>query len=778
MRDQSLANFLVNSRKRAELSQEEAAERCSLVSNQKMISRIESSPLDFVVEILLDYISAVGANRETFWQLLDKPKKLLNESEIKMNTKLQNEIDQLVKNIDKTVLGLNDLPEHLHPKKLIEKMKAAKNDVGSIADTAIIGVMGPSDSGKSHILNLLMGVEIAPEGFQPMTAASTLFVHMSKKPKNLEEAQNVVVFKYEHEGRTFNLGMLNGEHEQFVLAKGDYKSLEKYGARDDDDNILYPEAYLAIVYVDAHVLKKVSLLDTPGQLIDPDYANKEEGVKLDSIDVRKAYEAMGLADSILFTSSVNKFLRDNEPEFYSNILRAPGNLPLDAKNPLKNITILATQAAGIKSIANFNEKTSKRAAISFHKAMGFLLYEDWQSQIDGLKIPTAKDWESRMLPFWDDNKEFMSAFTERFNQLADETVATLSEKRLSKVVAIRKNIISQVEIEMSSLTDKLRSNEERLEEVKMQDARFRKEVVSILEKFKAQENTINELKLETIDQVKSIVGNLKSEEFMAEFIGDRFEDKKSAKQGLSDAIGQYLETKCKKIIDSTSKRFVSEVEYLVNEFSALVPTAGQKDINSVSRISKAGYNTKRMPLSTFDGQSAFIGGMSGVATFGAMGAYVATISSNLGAYILVGQAAGVLTSLGITGSVTTLPWLVGATGGPVVWGAMLAAAVGYLVFRIFSDWKKSMAKSVVKGIDSNEIIDSIEGEISTYWSDTAKAFEFALKGLRDEADKHIKQLYKDAEETYDVKEINNAVTTLEDVISTLKTGDVKNLTAA
>ena len=763
-RSEMIIDFLVKSRKRAGLSQLEAAERCLLVGSQKMASRLENAPLDFTIDTLLSYVSAIGANRKEFSELILYTPSIqgINAMDNLEMTKVQKEINQFIASLNGSVSQLKNLPDTTKPKDLIEKFELAIRDLSSRNDTPILAVMGPSDSGKSHIINKLMGENLAPEGFQPMTSASTLFVHLDQKPLNLND--NVVIFKYESKGKKFNLDMLNDDYEEFVIAKGQPDILEIYGARDDDDNILYPETYLAVVYVDSPVLKRVSLLDTPGQLIDPDFIRKEQEDKdsdlpLDSIDVRKAYEAMGLADAILFTSSINKFLRDGEPAFFANILRAPGNVPLDPKNPLSNITILATAAFAIKTDSEFR-KTTVRASSNFNKEMTHYLYDDWKESCEGIVLPTADDWADRMMPFLSENEDFVSAFNERFETLITDTIENIDLRREKRLAAMKKQLTSQLDVEIAIIDNKRRDNSDRLKEVTEQDARFRRDVNGLLIKFSRLKHSISILKSESLTEMSSVFDKLEDYDFLFDFIDVRFENKDDAKKGISKAIGQYIETKTKKVFMSKSKKFADELDLLLMEYAEIVP--GHIPMMSSSNLPQ---NEKmNFDISAFDTRSAFIGGLSGLTAFGAMGFYVSTIASNLGAYILIGQASGVLATLGITSSASTLPWLVGATGGPVVWGVAIAAAIAYLVFRIFSDWRKSLAKSVAKAISTGGIYNKIEAEVTKYWDVTDSAFNVALNTLIDKTDEHIESLYVDANKSYNDQELNSTI----DNLSTIK----------
>ncbi|NMU47379.1 hypothetical protein HKB10_03265, partial [Vibrio parahaemolyticus] len=85
----SFSQFFSDARKKGNLSQEAAAERCRKVTSQKMASRIESNPLEFPIEVVLDYVAGIGANQADFMKLLTTPKTLINRNNIMLDTELQ-----------------------------------------------------------------------------------------------------------------------------------------------------------------------------------------------------------------------------------------------------------------------------------------------------------------------------------------------------------------------------------------------------------------------------------------------------------------------------------------------------------------------------------------------------------------------------------------------------------------------------------------------------------------------------------------------------------------
>lgn len=149
-------------------------------------------------------------------------------------------------------------------------------------------------------------------------------------------------------------------------------------------------------------------------------------------------------------------------------------------------------------------------------------------------------------------------------------------------------------------------------------------------------------------------------------------------------------------IDS-GKAVSNEVEIVLAKWQKAAPNMHKMDVDTQVGVVD-------LDVSGFNSRAAFIGGLAGLGSLGAMSLYVSTIASNLGAYVLVGKAAGVLTALGITGSVTSVTSFVAAIGGPITIGIAIAALIGYVIYRIVGgSWQKSLAKKVADAIRKERV---------------------------------------------------------------------------
>ena len=147
----------------------------------------------------------------------------------------------------------------------------------------------------------------------------------------------------------------------------------------------------------------------------------------------------------------------------------------------------------------------------------------------------------------------------------------------------------------------------------------------------------------------------------------------------------------------------------------------------------------------FNARGAFMSAMSGIGTIGALAAWasIAAAGSNLGAYILIGQVVGWLSSIGISvGSAGTVMAFVSSIGGPITLGIAAAFAVALAVFSLSGDsWQTKLAKKIHDGLSKQRAEKQMCDGVAKYWADTRNAFEIAVTKTEEAYQNKLKSLY-------------------------------------
>ncbi|MDR2945700.1 MAG: dynamin family protein [Candidatus Adiutrix sp.] len=142
----------------------------------------------------------------------------------------------------------------------------AKKDFSSILARSLvkprIAFMGMSDTGKSTLINCLLGAEKLPAEWTPTTAIVVYIKHRDDRPDFIKDT--CWVFKMESEDKPFDLTCLEEESRcsPLCVGKGDADILRDYGVRDGTKNT--DEIVAAVLYLDSPILKDVDLVDLPG----------------------------------------------------------------------------------------------------------------------------------------------------------------------------------------------------------------------------------------------------------------------------------------------------------------------------------------------------------------------------------------------------------------------------------------------------------------------------------------------------------------------------------
>lgn len=752
--NERLQKFLISSRENAGLSQSDVAARSEVFGigktlDQRTVSRIEKQPMNADAIKIAGYLSAVGIQPSKYYELLTEYtyKKddfiMSNVGKSSIKDKIAN-AKSVISSVKEHVVNFDH--EYIDTINLTSKIEQLEIAVNGLNRKPVIGCFGHFDAGKSTILNSIINKRLLPADYQPATCVVNLIMHETDKPKTI--SGDVAVFR-----KGFKPHMINSptQVEEFLIEQGSVDILEKLGVHDYE-NESDSDAYIAIVFSLSEILRSVWLLDTPGDLNSSD----------DS-DTEKALGGVELADGVIFVSNHTGFLKDGDLGFASNIIRQ--RPPVNENSQLEHLIFIQSHCHSGISESDVS-KVQKKAFSRTKKQLDNLIFKPWLEDGFISELPSCEDLVSRVQPFWRENEDYRTNTLEKVAEMA----SYLTSNQGAIVDKHIRNLLTSVEglliSEIDTLNSKKTESLERIREVNEKDARFRTVSAQLITEFNQIIDSCETRKKHDVDAMSTYYKYNTSADGLEELINDTYSDKKEAQSELGEYVSQLLTSKLESTLKTSGKTLSNEIDALLSRWQEAAPTMSTVSIDS----SIDGLGTD---FSAFNSRAAFIGGLAGLGSLGAMALYVSTIASNLGAYILVGKAAGVLVSLGLVGSVSTVTSFVAAIGGPITIGIALAAAVGYIIYRIIGgSWQKSLAKKASEAIRKEPVFDNIEKAISDFWDNTAEAIKAGLEELIVQTDEYIEKLKSDAEIQYDAQELERCIATIQDTIAVLKSKNV------
>lgn len=748
--NERLRTFLISSREKAKLSQSDVADRSEVFGigrtlDQRAVSRIESQPMSAEAIKIAGYLSAVGIQPSKYYEILteytykedDYIMSVLGEQTIKNKVE---KAKTLIASVKESIDSYNH--EYIDSVGLVNKVNQLETVVDGLNRKPVIGCFGHFDAGKSTLINTVINQSLLPTKYQPATCVVNLLMHESDKPETI--SGSVAVFK-----KGFKPHMVHSpvDVDKYLIEQGGSDILERLGVHNHEDDLLN-EAYIAIVFSDSEILRSVWLLDTPGDLNSSDES-----------DTEKALGGVELADGVIFVSNHTGFFKDSDLGFASNIIRQ--RPPVDKEKPFDHLIFIQSHChseiskSDVESVGRITFKRTK-------KQLDNLIFTPWMEDGFISDMPDSADLTTRVQPFWRENNEYRSDTLRKITEMASFLTVNQSsivDKYISNILKSIENLLLS---EVDHLNNKKSESFERIKEVNEKDARFRELSTQLIKDFNSLIESCNEHKKHDLEVMNIYYKYNTSVEGLEELINDTYSDKKEAQSELGNYYGQLLTAKLESTLKSSGKAVSTELDSLLLRWQEAAPS-----------ISIAGVDTQINGLgrevSAFNSRAAFVGGLAGLGSLGAMALYVSTIASNLGAYILVGQAAGVLVSLGLVGSVTTVTSFVAAIGGPITIGIALAAALGYLIYRLAGgSWQKSLAKKAAEAIRKESVFDDIEKAVTDFWRSTSKALKAGLDELIVKTDEYIEKLKSDAKVEYNVEELDVCISRIDFTISIVK----------
>jgi hypothetical protein len=604
-----------------------------------------------------------------------------------------------------------------------------KNGIESNLVKPSIAIVGRSDTGKSTLINSLIGMDKMPTSWTPTTSIAVYIKHIKDRPDFIKE--DAWVFANERNGeKLWNVKRMYDEEycKNWRIAAGEVDVLRHFGTRQGGG--LQTEAGSAIVFIDAPVLLNCDIVDLPGF-----------GTETESDD--EIVKAAQTADILVYLSQANGFMRIEDIEYLKENVR---NLPVWEKkgeNDLKqlaNLFVVASQAHTINQGNEIQLNTILKEGCSHFLGTLSSGYWDKRSETSGYQY-TEDVVRSRFFTYTTDIPVLCEAFSSNLKVVL-ETLPGIIEQRAKAF--IREYV--------STTKPSLEAEIQKYEEV----VKDREKYVGLLDEIRKSEvqraadnsrekgeikDLISQLKSDSIERFSSYcTGLLNVDTIVSKLKDEKVKNEKGAIQRFASRIQDEMQSKCSSILDENAEELSTRMKEYIEQYGAVTQAVFEKC--SVHCDFDAGF--------------AFASSLAKIGIIGGLGAYVAGEAAFwLGSWTFV---------MGVGGNIA-----LGALAlGPVGLAVGLAIAAGLGLVKLFGGgWEKTVAKKLVKSYEDNQVDKKYRDAIKNYWRQTEDAFDAATKDLDEQWDKYVADLENTINE-YDIDAITDNIRALKNMESFFK----------
>ena len=614
------------------------------------------------------------------------------------------------------------------------KIGELRKNIEAIARKPRIVFSGKSDSGKSTMINALLGKEKMPTNWTPTTSIIVYVKDILDRPTYMEE--ELWIFKKGKDEEWDDTRLYDEKYcREWKIAGGNAEMLSQYGIRKGEE--YNKDIGSAVLFIDSPILKNCDILDIPGITA---------GIDSDNI---AASQAKLKADVLVYLSQASGFLQTEDANYLKEALEV---LPPLEKiegtglSPMSNLFIVATHAHHINPRTDL-KKICDSGCDRFTKTLPESFWKRYSN--NSKKLFSEKDLRKRFFTYTTDIEDLREDFEKELKNTIENLPKLLEDKIFNLTKEYAKNESSEMKREIENyekLINKREDYSKLLEEIKKNEP---KRKFSLEENNRNVKNRIFDLDNETKKKFREDFNQILTEENIIKIIDKRgYKNKKADLEELGSYISSEIQDIYRKNLEKTTEKFKDIMdEYLVET---------QKTLELAN--SSSGINIDL----DFDFKSAFIGGLAGAATLGGLAFWASTLG-NLGAYILVAKGVSVLSALGISiaGGTATATAFVASIGGPITLGIAAALLVGVAIWGIFSDsWKKKIAKKIIEEFKKH--VAKYDEAITKYWLDTENGFDIAKDKMEEKWQKYINNL-EDELYNYDINKLKETLKNAKEV---------------
>lgn len=709
------------------LSEEDLAHKLGVSQNEYKCLEAESVKKNQVDLVLLNQLAnATGL-------LIDQ---LVNKVKTKVEFKINDNWNS-VKSFKDNFNSYMRQNESLFSKddNFVKKIKDLTVLVNRMARKPRVALVGRSDVGKSTLINALMDSNVLPQEWTPTTSIIIYVKHVDDRPEFCKK--NVMIFKSDSKGALWDDTRLDeeGYTTSLCIAEGDYPLLREYGARQGK-KFNQTSASSAVVFINSSILKNCDFIDLPGY----GTSDREED---DSM-----LASVKEIDVLLYLSIANGFMRGEDINWLQQemVNLAPITLNSDKLKPLSNLYIIASQA---HTIQNGSHEQLKLILTKAAERFESTLSKDYWRNL--CQNATPADFRKRFFTFDTDQENLRKDFENDFKNL----LTLLPKLILSNLKKMTADFLGNTEKEIKASKSQFEKILKNRAEQRKAHRKASDEAPCKLSELESQKAHIVSL-IDSVYQRDGIIAftqaynRIMTKENIVSIIKKNgWKNKSEDKKAICSKISNLLNEEYLNAIKGHSEEFSDCVNSLLNNFENKISEEPIKELNVGSG---------------FDVKGTFAGGLAGVATYGALAMWAASLG-NLGAYILVAKGVSILAAMGISiGGTAAGISAISLIGGPVVVAIGIATLIALAISLIFgSSWEERFAKNIIKEYDKKDGLGQFKKTIEKYWTDTKSAFIKAVNNLRDSYVEYLDDLGEKTkiDDTQIINQIKNESTKLE-----------------
>lgn len=688
---------------------------------QSSISRWEKDPDSIPFQVIQKILGKTGASYEelTGWKK-PIPKPLdVNNTWGKANFTKCTLSDYI-----SAALGDMNLPDE-YKKAYVEDLN---NGITANLVKPKVAIVGRSDTGKSTLINALLGTDKMPTSWTPTTSIAVYIKHIADKPAFIEEDAWVFTNQIGAES-LWDERKLNDEHycRSWKIAAGGVEILRSFGTRQGEN--YNKDAGSAVVFIDAPILKNCDIVDLPG------FGTETESD--DDITFATAQKA----DVVLYLSQANGFMRIEDITY---LKRNISELPTWEKKgenslkPLSNLFVIASQAHTVNSGNRVQLK--EILDVGCVNLIKTLPNEYWanRKKLSGYDYADNgfKELRSRFFAYTIDIPDICSPFNNALTEILESLPSIINERTkafVKRYVESRKpNLINELqkyegivserekyvtllsEIEKNELS-RTRDNDKRKNDIKNEIARLSSESINEFSEYVAA--TINTDALVCLMKEKGV------------------KNKKDDIELFGSSLQSMIQERCETVLAKKSEILSEKAKEYITSYA-----------ESISRP----FENNSIDVD-FDAGWAFASALSTLGMIGGFGTFLASTIS--GVLLFAGAGLGIGTSIW-AGVITS------SIFGPLGIAAGLIIAGGLGIAKLFGGgWEKRVAKKIVAAFDENNFSEKFRDGIRQYWKQTEEAFDKAAAKLDKDWEAYVSNL-RDTVNGYDIQEIKHRIACL------------------